>query len=69
MTSGDLYLVPQDRWAEYKYFNEDPGLERRNTVKEHPKASKKQRKDRSVTTTSKTAADDRSQSMENSTEK
>ena len=42
-------LVPAEQRAEFKYYQVDPGLERRTKVKAHRKASKKQRMDRSRT--------------------
>ena len=39
-------LVPQDRWKEWKYFDEDIQPEKRKEVTEHQTAAKKQRKGR-----------------------
>jgi hypothetical protein len=42
-------LIPEHKRKELRYFAEDPGYERRNRVKKHTRASKKQRKQRSRT--------------------
>ena len=42
-------LIPQEKKAEFKYYNEDPGERRRKRVASQSKTSKKQRKDRSHT--------------------
>ena len=42
-------LVPEQHRKGFKFFEEDPGPERRAKVKSHTKEAKKQRKERSVT--------------------
>ena len=39
-------LVPQHKWKEWKYFNEDIAVDKRKEVTDHTAASKKQRKGR-----------------------
>jgi hypothetical protein len=44
-------FIPQEKKAEWKYYCEDPGAERRKKVKTHTKESKSTRKQRTRTTT------------------
>jgi len=50
-------LIPLEKRKEYRYYNEDPGKERRDNVKGNTKASKKARKERTATATVKQSVD------------
>ena len=55
--------IPEDKKKEWKYYNEDPGPERRKLVRKHTKESKTTRKGRTRTDADATKQEEKKQKV------